>query len=68
MHPYISVALAAQRAADAMRAADASRRARDARQAVAASTHQSRQFYRARWAARRHPGAAGVTVSGQPCG
>lgn len=71
MHPYISQALAAARAADAMRAADASRRARDAQQIVAVSTgrsHQSHPSYWARRALRRQqPSTAGLTVSGQPC-
>jgi hypothetical protein len=56
MHPYISQAIAAERAADAIRAADTSRRAREARQVVVAvNTNQVRQACqsrRARWAFR----------------
>jgi hypothetical protein len=70
MHPYISQAIAAERAADAIRVAEASRRAREARQVVAVGadrSHQSRQSHRARRPFRRQPGAAGVTVSGPLC-
>jgi hypothetical protein len=72
MHPYISQAIAEQRAADLIRAADASRRGREARQTVKVSTqqaHQSYQSYRARRAARRELCAAGasMTVSGSQC-
>jgi hypothetical protein len=70
MHPYISQAIAAERAADAIRVADASRRAREARQVVAVNTNQSRQSResrRARGSCRRQPRAAGLTVSGSQC-
>ena len=70
MHPYISQAIAAERAADAIRLAEASRRARDARQVVAVGTdqpHQARQSHRARRAFRRQPCAAGVTAAGPQC-
>jgi hypothetical protein len=71
MHPYISRAIAAERAADAVRTADASRRAQDFQEeaaAVGASTHhclqahRSHQSYRAQRAARRRPNCAGLTV------
>jgi hypothetical protein len=77
MHPYISQAIAAERAADAIRVADASRRAREARQVVAVRANQARQSRRgargvagppgAGGAARRQPAAAGLTVSGSQC-
>jgi hypothetical protein len=77
MHPYISQAIAAERAADAIRVADASRRAREARQVVAAAranqarqsreSRESRRARRARGAVRRQPCAAGLTVSGPQC-
>lgn len=69
MHPYISQAIAAERAADAIRAAEASLRGQLGRQLAAANGHPSRQphpSYRARRAARRQLCAAttSVTVSG----
>ena len=79
MHPYISLAIAEQRAAEAIRAAEAnraaragraahaSRRGQDSRMALAASTHQSHPSYRARRTARRQPCVDGLTVSGTPC-
>jgi len=68
MHPYISQAIAAERAADAIRAAEASRRGQLGRQLAMINSRQPHSSHRGRRTARPQACTASATmaVSGRP--